>query len=313
MEGIVYSLIIPVYRNEESISDLVTVIKEFSSNYSKKFETVFVIDGSPDNSYLKLKECLKNKLFNYQIINHSRNFGSFAAIRTGMAHAKGEYLSVMAADLQEPISLSKDFFSKLERNECDIAFGKRIERDDPFFSMLFSNIFWFIYKKLIQKDIPTGGVDVFACSRQVSQTILKFNESNSSLLGILFWVGYRRSFVEYKRAKREKGSSAWSFSRKITYLLDSCFSFSNLPVQLLMYVGFFGVFLSLFLSISIILAKFFGDINVPGYTATAMIILFFAGLNSFGLGLIGNYIWRAYENTKNRPLTIIQSIEKSEE
>lgn len=312
MASINYSLIIPVYKNEENISDLVHAISTLASKYPNDFEVVFVIDGSPDNSYQSLKRNLENVSFKYQIANHSRNFGSFPAIRTGMTIAKGKFLAVMAADLQEPISLIEDFFTSLKNDECDIAFGKRNERNDPLTTTLFSNTFWYLYKKLVQKDIPNGGVDVFACNRQVAETILKFNESHSSLLGILFWVGYRRKFISYTRLERQKGKSAWTFSKKLSYLLDSCFAFSNLPILALMYIGFFGVSLSLLLSTVIVLAKLFGDITVPGYTATALLILFFAGLNSFGLGLIGNYVWRAYENTKNRPLTIIQSVEGNE-
>lgn len=308
-----YSLVIPVYKNEESVEDLVLAVKKLSEDLNNLMEVIFVIDGSPDQSYFKLKLELEKSQLKYTLAQHSRNFGSFPAIRSGLSLSTTNSIAVMAADLQEPITLIKDFFLALENNECDIVFGQRIGRNDPLTTKIFSSLFWGAYRRFIQKDIPVGGVDIFGCNKKVKETILQFEESHSSLLGILFWIGFRRKFVKYQRLERLKGKSAWSFSKKLAYLLDSCFSFSNLPVQALMYAGFFGVFFSIIASIVIILVKVFSGINVPGYTATAILILFFAGLNSFGLGLIGNYVWRAYENTKKRPLTIIQSVESSKE
>ena len=131
-----YSLIIPVYNNESTIALLLNEVSILNSKMSGKLEGVFVVDGSPDNSLKILRDLLEASNLNYQILVHARNFGSFAAIRTGLMAARGKFFAVMSADLQEPISLISSFFEVLDKDHCDLAIGKRIDRDDPFFSKL---------------------------------------------------------------------------------------------------------------------------------------------------------------------------------
>lgn len=306
------SLVIPVYKNEESIPYLLEAVQWIQLELKSDFEVVFVIDGSPDQSYLKLKQLLPKFSFKYQLVRLSRNFGSFAAVRAGMSVAKGNYFAVMAADLQEPKELAVNFFTELQKNEYDIIIGTRESRNDPFFSKLSSMIFWRLYKKWVQPDMPTGGVDLFACNKVFQQELLNLPEANSSLIGLIFWLGFRRKIIFYHRQERQHGKSAWTLNKKIKYMMDSIFSFSDLPIKLLLNMGTLGILMSLFLSLVILFSKVFGLITVPGYTATILIIIFFGSLNSFGLGIIGNYIWRAFENTKRRPESVILSIEKGD-
>lgn len=306
------SLVIPVYKNEESIPYLLEAIQWIQSELKSDFEVIFVIDGSPDQSYLKLKQLLPKFNLNYQLVRLSRNFGSFAAIRAGLSVAKGKYFAVMAADLQEPKELAVTFFKELQKNEQDILIGTRESRNDPFFSKLSSTIFWRLYKKWVQPDMPTGGVDMFACNNIFQKELLNLPESNSSLIGLIFWLGFRRKIIYYHRQERQHGKSAWTLNKKIKYMMDSIFSFSDLPIKLLLNMGTVGILMSVLLSLVILFSKVFGLITVPGYTATILIIIFFGSLNSFGLGIIGNYIWRAFENTKRRPESVILSIEQGE-
>jgi glycosyltransferase involved in cell wall biosynthesis len=310
-----YSLIIPVYKNEDSLPELLIALKDLQQELSKTLEVIFVIDGSPDNSYLYLKKHLPNCSFPSSLILLSRNFGSFAAIRAGLKIARGDYFAVMAADLQEPPELILQFFQALENDEADITFGVREKRDDPFLNKIFSNIFWSCYKKFIQKDIPKGGVDMFGCNRIFRDHLLELNESNSSLIGLLFWLGFRRAFIPYNRQPRKHGKSAWTFSRKLKYLSDSLFSFSDLPIRILIFLGLTGILFSIIFSLFLISAKISHWIILPGYTTTILIILFFTALNALGLGIIGSYVWRAFENSKMRPQTVIMKQEnfKSED
>ncbi|KRA46639.1 glycosyltransferase family 2 protein [Pseudoxanthomonas sp. Root630] len=305
-----YSLIIPVYRNAENIDELVPACRALHEALDSRLEVIFVVDGSPDDSHARLKARLPSSGLRAQLISLSRNFGSFAAIREGMLHARGEFAAVMAADLQEPPELVLDFFSRLEKGEGDIAFGVREARNDPMMSKVFSAMFWRIYRSFVQRDVPVGGVDVFAVNRAFLDRVTGFSEANSSLLALLFWMGGRRIFVPYVRRERVHGKSAWTFRKKFTYLLDSVFAFTDAPIRLLLASGILGMVLAITLGIAVLLARLLGEVDVPGYTGTMLTVLFFGGLNALGLGLVGNYAWRAYENTKHRPLSIPMMLDR---
>jgi hypothetical protein len=161
--------------------------------------------------------------------------------------------------------------------------------------------------------MPAGGVDVFGCNDAVRNALLQINERNTSLVGLLMWVGFRRSQVTYRRMSREDGGrSSWSWSRKLRYMQDSIFAFSDLPIRLLVWLGAGGMSLAGALGLVIMIARLAGDIDVPGYTATALLVLFFGALNLASVGLVGSYVWRAFENTKGRPGSIVFSQERFE-
>ena len=300
-----YSLIIPVYKNESCLHALVDAIQGIELSLGKPLETIFVIDGSPDNSFDILQQLVRQYGLTAKIIAHSRNFGSFAAIRTGLASAKGQFMAVMAADLQEPPELVIEFFKKLTEGHCDVVIGARAKRDDPFMTRSLSSVFWGLYRRLIVKDVPPGGVDMFGCNRMFSEQLLKLDESHSSLVSLLFWIGFRRDVVYYQRRPRHSGISAWTFSKKAAYFMNSIFAFTDLPIKLLLLVGSIGVGISLILVIATIYGKISGAILIKGYTALIVTISFFGALNILGMGILGSYIWRAYENTKQRPTAII--------
>lgn len=299
------SIIIPVYRNEENIPDLLPVLGQLTQSLEGITEVVFVVDGSPDRSGDKLRAGLESCAFPARLLFHSRNFGSFAAIRTGLVHARGEHFAAMAADLQEPPELIVDFFRALDRDEADVVFGHRAERNDSRSSMFLSNLFWGFYRRFVVPDVPSGGVDIFACNRKVRDALLSIEESNSSLVAQLFWVGFRRKFASYSRRAREKGKSAWSFKRRFNYMLDSIFSYSDLPVMVLLWTGILGIVFSLLLSLLILAAKMLGFIEVAGYTPVMLTILIMGSITLFSQGLMGCYLWRTLENTKHRPLSLI--------
>lgn len=301
------SVVVPVYKNAETISPLLRALSELNQSLAGEMEVVFVVDGSPDDSYLRLKRGLDNPPFSAQLLLLSRNFGSFAAIRAGLQYARGDRYAVMAADLQEPPELILDFDRHLRANTCDVVIGTRRKRADPGLSRLASNLFWALYRRCVQSDIPKGGVDVFACSRQVRDELMNLNESNSSLVGLLFWVGFRRQTVAYDRRARLAGRSAWTLSKKLRYLSDSVFNFTDLPVRLLFRLGLLGTASSLFAGVVVLAAKLSGRIPVAGYTPTVLLVVFFGALNCLGLGIIGGYAWRTLENTKRRPSYLVAS------
>ncbi|GAB3307736.1 glycosyltransferase family 2 protein [Luteimonas notoginsengisoli] len=304
-----YSLVIPVYRNAESIADLLAAVDRLGRELGSQLETIFVVDGSPDASYALLHDALPGVVFPSKLVSLSRNFGSFAAIREGLRHARGEYVAVMAADLQEPPELVARFFGVLGQGDVDVVFGIREARDDPWASRLASGVFWGLYRRFVQSEVPPGGVDVFAVNRVFLERLVSFEEANGSLLGLLFWMGGRRRFLPYVRQRRQHGKSAWTFRKKWNYLLDSVFAFTDAPIRLLLLAGVVGLGISAALGLTVLVARLADLVVVPGYAGTMLAVLFFGGLNALGLGLVGNYAWRAYENTKRRPLSIPMLVE----
>ncbi len=270
-------------------------------------ELVFVDDGSPDRAAEIVAARLNALPMRAQLIRLSRNFGSFPAIAAGLAHASGDYCAALAADLQEPPELVLEFLKKMRSGEAQIVFGKRSGRDDPALSRLASNTFWGLYRWLVNPDIPPGGVDIFGCSRQVRDQICSMKEVETSLPALLFWVGYRRAFVPYHRRSRSAGVSAWTLRKKLRYLVNSVFSFTDLPMRMLLGAGMAGMALAMLGAVTVVVAKSTGNIPVPGYAATVLAIFFFGGLTSAGLGIVGEYLWLCLQNTRQRPLFIVES------
>ncbi|MCC6717817.1 MAG: glycosyltransferase family 2 protein [Acetobacteraceae bacterium] len=297
-----YSLIIPVYRNEETLDALLTVLRGVAASLENRLEVVFVVDGSPDRCFPILRERLPDAGFPSQLVCLSRNFGSFAAIRMGLETGYGPYYAVLAADLQEPPALIVSFFQTMATNSFDIVIGTRESRDDPLLQALPADLFWKVYRRFVQPEMPPGGVDVFGCNLVVRDALLRLRESNSTLVGLLFWLGFRRAAIPYARRPRAIGRSAWTFRRKLRYLLDSCFALTDLPITLIIGAGLIGSVASILLSMVIFIAWLVGMIPVPGYTPLILVILNSFALTMLATGTIGGYVWRTYENTKARPL-----------
>lgn len=303
------SLVVPIYGNEGSIDALLDAIRGIQASTGPGFEAVFVVDGSPDRSYALLHERLPQAGFTAQLISLSRNFGSFPAIRVGLEFARGRVIAVMAADLQEPPELVVKFLEVLGHGDVDVAFGVREGRQDPALSRLASRMFWDVYRRFVMPDIPKGGVDIFAVTSRFRDRLLQLRESNTSLLAQLFWLGGRRAFVPYERRERRHGRSSWTLRKKLRYLSDSVFAFTDLPVRILILLGLVSMAVAILLTMVTLVAKVFGLLTVPGYAGTLLTVLFFGAFNSLGLGVVGAYAWRAFENTKSRPLAVVQSEE----
>jgi glycosyltransferase involved in cell wall biosynthesis len=300
-----YSLIVPVYMAEAGISDLLLAIKELSRKLSGLLEVVFVVDGSPDSSYELLDNSLQVGELNAQLLALSRNFGSYYAIRAGLSAANGKYFAIMSADMQEPPELVFEFFNVLADNKADVVIGARESRIDPWLSKILANTYWRLYKFFVMPDIPAGGVDVFGCNSEFREQILRLEESNASLISLIFWLGFRRKTIYYKRHKRRYGKSTWNFKKKLRYFQDSIFAFTNFPNELLLVVGALGVLISTLLGVIILIFKLLGWINVSNFYFSTVTIILFEAINIFGLGLVGNYAWRSYDNSKKRPLAIV--------
>ena len=216
-----YSLVIPVFKNEPAIPDLLAALQNLDRELGGALEVVLVVDGSPDRSLAVLVDALPATALQAKVLDMARNFGAFAAIRAGLIEARGPYFAVMAADLQEPPELVIEFFRKLESDTCDVVCGVREGRDDPLTTRAASALFWATYRGLVQPEMPKGGIDVFGCNQRARDELVAFNEAHSSLVGQLVWIGMRRCEVPYRRRARAHGASGWTLGKKISYMLDS--------------------------------------------------------------------------------------------
>lgn len=299
------SLVVPVYANRDTVLPLVDAVRMIGEGVEGGLEVVFVVDGSPDDSRELLLEALESAGLQAQVVEHSRNFGSFAAIRTGMSVARGDYIAVMAADLQEPPELAIEFLNRLGGGGVDVVVGERTSRDDR--GDRFSKLYWLLYRRFVMSEIPAGGADVFACTTQVRDVICSLESVHTSLVSQLFWVGYRRQSVRYARRQSDQ-ESGWTPRRKLRYLSDSVFAFTDLPVRMLWLVGLLGLAVGFALGALVLIARAVGTVSVPGYTATILVIVFFGSFNMLGLGIIGSYVWRAYETVKGRPGALVRDV-----
>ncbi|HEY9139959.1 MAG TPA: glycosyltransferase family 2 protein [Bryobacteraceae bacterium] len=303
------SLVIPVYKNQENLDRLLGELVKLAGGFPGELEVVFVIDGSPDACYEILRQRLPRLPLRAQLISLTRNFGSFSAIAAGLAHGGGDYFAALAADLQEPPELVLEFYRQMHSGAADIVFGCRAGRGDPWSSRLSAGVFWFLYRSFVIHDMPAGGVDVFGCTRRVRDELLRLHEANTNLIALLLWLGFRRSFVPYRRSKRAEGRSAWTLRKKLRYALDSIFTFTDLPLRLLLITGLTGTLLSALVSCIVVTARALGGVSVPDYAPIVLAICFFGGLTTFALGVLGQYLWLTLQNARGRPNFLVASRE----
>jgi len=228
-------------------------------------------------------------------------------MRTGLIEAKGKFCAIMSADLQEPLELIISFFKSLSLNECDVVIGQRENRKeaDTLVTRMFSSTFWWIYNKIIFRDVPSGGFDIFGCNSKFREELISIHETRTSLIGQILWLGFRRKFIKYSRLERKGDKkSSWSFIKKIDYALDSFFSFSSLPITLIIGIGFFSLLFLTFLLVLFIYSQKINLINLD-YLTIFFISLTANIINILSTGIIGIYVWRTYENSKQRPVSIV--------
>jgi glycosyltransferase involved in cell wall biosynthesis len=306
----VISVVVPLYKSEANLPSLFRELSALAPKLPAPLEVVFVIDGSPDRCEAILADKAPSLPFRCQVISLSRNFGAFAAIKAGLQHGTGNYFAVLAADLQEPPELVIDFVARMMQGDADIVFGVRTSRSDPLATRIMSFFFWAMYRRIVNSDIPRGGVDVFACTEQVRNYVTGLNETESSLIALLFWVGFRRAFVPYERRTRTEGKSAWRFWTKVRYAVNSIFNFTDVPIRLLFFTGSFGMIAAIVIAVLVLVSRLLGYTQVPGYTPIVLTVVFFGGLTALGLGIVGQYIWLALQNSRQRPNYIVRTLDQ---
>jgi glycosyltransferase involved in cell wall biosynthesis len=303
------SIVIPVFRNEKNIDRLVEELERINLLAPMPIEVVAVVDGSPDRSLELLQRALPGAAFSSVLVSLSRNFGAFNAVRCGLEQASGEYIAVLAADLQEPADLALTFLDILRRDQADIVFATHSSRDDPWFDEISSRVFWALYRRWVLPELPPGGVNAVGCTSMVRDRLLQLREPTTNLIALFFWLGFRRAFVAYERQPRRDGRSAWTLAKKLRYGFDSLFSFTDLPIRLLLLLGVVGTVTAVVFAALLLSASLAGRIAVPGYAPTVLIVTFFGSITSLGLGILGQYVWLILQTTRGRPGYVIDNSE----
>lgn len=298
------SIIIPVYYNEDNLLPLYNDINEkVLSRLTIDYELIFVDDGSKDNSYFVMQELAKLDK-HIVLVRLSRNFGEHAAILAGLSKCTGSFAVRKAADLQEPSDLILSMLEKYNEGN-KVVLATRADRDEPVTQKAFSSLYAYIMRKIALQNMPKGGFDSFLIDRQIIDLLISMKEKNTSLMGQVLWSGFQTATVPYTRLKRTVGKSKWTLSKKIKLTLDSIFGFSYFPVKVIFNLGVV-TFLAAFILLCVtIYRKLTGVITVEGYTSLLIVLLMGFGIVMLSLGILGEYLWRMFDATRNRPPFII--------
>ena len=299
------SIIIPVYFNEDTLELLYLDIKEkFINKIDYDYEIVMVDDGSQDNSYgIMLK--LAKRDDNIKAIRLSRNFGSHSAMLCGLANCTGDCAVIKCADLQEPSEMLLDIVESWKKGN-NVVLAVRQDREEGFSQKLFANMYYWMVKKLALPTMPKGGFDVYLIDRKVINVLIAFDEKNSALTGQVLWSGFTTEKIYYVRKARTIGKSRWTLRKKVRLVLDTLFSFSTLPIGIIWFVGVASSIGAVLWALIVLVLKLSGRIAVGGWTTLFIFNLLSFGITMLTLGMLGEYLWRTFDASRNRPPYIIE-------
>lgn len=297
------SFVIPVFRNEGSIIPTYEKLVDFLSPLQLEQEFIFVNDGSDDGSIEELLE-LYQKDSGVKVISFSRNFGQVPAIIAGLKEVSGDGVVIMSADLQEPIELIGEMIAKWKAGN-EIVIGHRMDREDGFIANTASTFF---YKMMqyVNPKMPKGGFDFMLVDKKALQVLNQIDERNRFFQGDVLWLGFNTAFIPYSRLKRTIGKSQWTLAKKMKYFIDGLLNTSYVPIRLMSLLGICFSFFGFLYAIVIAYNRFIHNTPFTGWAPIMILMLIIGGLIMLMLGVIGEYVWRTYDETRKRPLYVIK-------
>ena len=302
------SIVIPCYFNELNLLKTYKVLKEdvLDKRPDLQFEVICVDDGSKDNTLGVLKDlqALDSRI---KIIKFSKNFGEFRAILAGLTHASGECMAVMSADLQDPPYLIIEMIQAWENGE-KVVIAARTDRKENWLKKLLAHTYYWFLRKLVIEDYPKYGFDFFLIDKQVAQILVDMKEKNSTIYVQLIWTGFKPKVIDYIREDREDGKSMWTYWKRINLFIDTFIVFSYKPIRLISGLGILMSIFGFISAIYFIFEKVFLHNDVAGWTSLVVAVLVLAGVQLIMLGIIGEYIWRNLDETRKRPVFIVDEI-----
>ena len=297
------SFVIPVFRNEGSIKPTFEKLLDLVKSLNISYEFIFVNDGSDDNSLRELIDLHKQDK-NVKVISFSRNFGQVAAVIAGLKEVTGDAVVSMSADLQEPITLIENMIDRWKAGN-EIVICHRVDREDSFIANNASKVFYKLMK-YVNPKMPKGGFDFLLIDKKAVNVLNQIDERNRFFQGDILWLGFNTSFIPYSRLKRTIGKSQWTLSKKLKYFIDGLLNTSYIPIRLMSLIGIGISFLGFIYAIVIAYNRFINNTPFDGWAPIMITILIVGGLIMLMLGIIGEYVWRTYDETRKRAIYIIK-------
>lgn len=301
------SVVVPCYNEEESVAELHKRVKAVCEKARvKTYEIILVNDGSKDQTLAKMKD-LAAKDPNLVVVNLSRNHGHQLALSAGLSEAKGEYIFVLDADLQDPPELLHDML-EMARSGVDVVYGQRVTRaGETWFKLFTSKAFYRVLSYMSDTEIPENVGDFRLMSRRVLDKLLSMPEQQRFIRGMISWIGFEQRAYPYERDPRFAGVTKYPFSKLVSFAIDAISSFSIKPLRIAIPFAFMAAVLAGILGLYAFASYFFGG-TVTGWASLASIITFFSAVQLICIALIGEYIGRTYIEVKRRPLYIIADV-----
>jgi len=307
---IVLSVVIPVYFNEDNIPVTWDALQEALGPLpaTVEWEVIFVDDGSGDGSYEAMRRVYEGHPDRVRLVKLTRNFGQIPAIMAGLRVARGQCCVAMSADLQDPPELILEMVKRWNFGARKIVLATRTARGDDFVARWTSRMFYGLMRRYALPNMPKGGFDFFLLDRCVVDQMTRWGEKNTFIQGQILWTGYEPDVIGYTRREREIGRSRWGVGRKIKYFVDGFVTYSSAPIRLITALGLSVSMLSFSYAIFIFFLKLLYGVPVEGWAPIMITILMLGGLQLIMLGIIGEYLWRNYHETRRQPNYVIESV-----
>ena len=297
------AFVIPVYRNQGSLLTTYEKCLDMLQSMGFDYEFIFVNDGSDDNSLSELVS-LHERDSRVKVLSFSRNFGQVPAMIAGLKEVNSEAVILMSADLQEPIELIQELITKWQSGN-EIVIGHRIDREDGFIANTTSQIFYRLMR-YVNPNMPKGGFDFMLLDIKAVRVLNQLDERNRFFQGDVLWLGFSTAFVPYKRNKRTIGKSQWTLTKKLKYFIDGLLNTSYVPIRLMSLLGILFSMIGFGYALLIAYNRFLHHTPFNGWAPIMILILIIGGLIMLMLGIIGEYVWRTYDEARKRPLYIIK-------
>jgi dolichol-phosphate mannosyltransferase len=299
------SFVIPVYRNRGSIrSTYAQIVAMLGASYPDfDYQFVFVDDGSDDGSLEEILEIRRDDI-RVEALSLSRNFGQVPAIVAGLRKARGDVVVVMSADLQDPVELIADMVHEWQAGS-QVVVCHRIAREDSYIAALTSRIFYNLIR-LSVPNMPSGGFDYILLDRQPCEVLAQLRDRTRFFQGDVLWLGFRTKFIPYERRSRTIGRSQWTLSKKVKYFIDGLLNTSYLPIRFMSLFGIITALLGFAYALVVVYVRLTEQQPYIGYAPVIIVNLIVGGVIMVMLGVIGEYIWRIYDEARARPLYVVK-------
>ena len=303
------SLVVPCYNEAENVAAFQDAAIQAFNGCGYDFEIVFVDDGSKDATLHELRKLHKEQRCPVKVVSFSRNFGKEAAIYAGLKHTSGDFVSLIDADLQQRPEIVRDMIQILEEKpEYDVVAAYQDRRGESKVLSFFKKSFYRVINGLSNISLKSDASDFRTFRRSVADSIIALGEYHRFSKGIFAWVGYNTCFIPYVACERAAGTSKWNFRKLFNYAIDGIIGYSTKPLRIATFLGCTSAIAAFIYLIVVVLQKLISGIDIPGYATIIVLILFLGGMQLFCIGIIGEYVGRTFEQSKERPVYIAKEV-----